>query len=397
MQVNIFAAADSSVFLQPLLNLPIEAMLLPVLWRLTIILLTARAFALLFRKIGQPSVVGEIVAGLVLGPSVLGWLFPDVFNFIFKPTLSGVDPKLFQTVIDFIFRTFAGLGLILLLFLVGLKTDSSHFRVQGKTAVLISAAGVLVPFMLGVGLAVLIHPVLESDPSGSGPFDLRGFALFMGVAMSITALPVLARIMVEFDLLCTRLGRMTIACAAFDDVIGWILLAMVSGLVNGHFEFLIVLRMVVLTVLFVALMLMLGRPIFTRWAQAIVRRNEGELSFNHLALLLAGVMLCAIATNLIGIFALFCAFFLGVAMSDQREFCDAVYKRVSDLVLVLFLPIFFTYTGLRTDISSLHSWQLWAISARSNLGSNCRQIRRLRIGRLAGRNACASRLVWARS
>ncbi len=188
-----------------------------------------------------------------------------------------------------------------------------------------------------------------------------GFALFLGTALSITAIPVLGRIMVELGITRTKLGAITIASAAVDDATGWILLASVAAVVNGKFELWSMVRMIGLTLLFAASMVYIARPLLSRWARWVMRRGNGEIGLNDLAVLIVFVLLCAIATNVIGIFAIFGAFFFGAVMSGERDFCEAVSRRMRDFMTVFFLPIFFTYTGLRTDVGSLHSVQLWLI------------------------------------
>lgn len=203
----LFAATELEEAVQALNRLHVEAVLLPVLCQLTVILLTARIFFVLFRKLGQPGVVGEIAAGLILGPSVLGLLFPEVFKALFEPSVVGVDPGAFQAVTYWIFTILSQIGLIFLLFLMGLEFDFSHLRTGGKSAVTISATGVVVPFVLGVALAWFIHPIIEPHPDApQTPINQLGFSLFMGTALAITAIPVLGRIMVELGIQRTRIG-----------------------------------------------------------------------------------------------------------------------------------------------------------------------------------------------
>src|SRR5205823_1255914 len=207
-----------------LAHLDAEHLLLPVLVQLAVIVAAARAFGALARRVGQPAVVGEIVAGLVLGPSLFGWLFPDLFAAVFRPGLPGVAPELADAVVPKVFTVIAQLGLIFLLFLVGLEFEYGHVKAHGRAAVLISLAGIVVPFALGAALAPAIHPHLEPHPT-AGPLPLTGLVLLLGVALSITAIPVLGRIMMELGITRTRLGAITITAAAADDACGWILLA----------------------------------------------------------------------------------------------------------------------------------------------------------------------------
>jgi Kef-type K+ transport system membrane component KefB len=197
MRVFLFGAADNeslSDALARLSRLGLESLLLPVLCQIVVIVIAARVFFLLFRRLGQPGVIGEIVAGLVLGPSVLGVLWPQAETFIFHPQVAGVDPQLLSAVLRGIFGTLAELGLVFLLFLIGLEYDFRHLRGRGRAAAGISAAGVALPFVLGLALAPLLLPRIEPHSEG-GPVPPLGLALFLGTALSITALPVLGRIM----------------------------------------------------------------------------------------------------------------------------------------------------------------------------------------------------------
>ncbi|MBI3466219.1 MAG: cation:proton antiporter [Planctomycetes bacterium] len=322
-----------------------ESVLLPFLVQVTVIILAARLFASLFQKLGQPAAVGEMAAGLVLGPSVLGQFMPDLW------------PKLFDAGTHQVFGVLSELGLILLVFLVGLEFDFTRLRKQRRAAVCISAVGILLPFALGWGLARWIHARLESF------VDPFGFALFMGTAMSITALPMLGRMMVELNITRTRLGAIAITAAAVGDASGWIMLAAVSAAVAAQFQSSATLWMIAETIGFALAMRFIARPMLRGWIRQALRQGDGDLQLNSLAILLGVIFLCAIATNLIGICAVFGAFMLGSVLSDEHEFRAAVACRLRDFVNVFFLPIFFTYTGLRTDIAALGTPELWACAA----------------------------------
>jgi Kef-type K+ transport system membrane component KefB len=347
---------------ESLVRLDVEHLLLPVLVQLVVIIAAARLFGAAARRVGQPSVVGEIAAGLLLGPSLLGWLAPDVFAAVFRPALPGVEQPLADAVLPKIFTTVAQFGLIFLLFLVGLEFEFDHVRAHGRSAVLISITGILVPFALGAGLAQLIHPHLEPHPK-AGPVSLTGLTLFMGVALSITAIPVLGRIMMELHVTRTRLGAITITAAAVDDAVGWILLASVAAVVRSNFDPLETLRMAGLTVAFALAMWFVVRPVLVRYFAYSLRANRGRLSATGLAVLLVGVLLAAIATNLIGIFAVFGAFLLGAVLSDQAELRHAAHAKLHDIVTSFFVPVFFTYTGLRTDVTAIPGGPAWLICA----------------------------------
>lgn len=341
-------------------TLDAESLLLPVLVQLIVIIAAARFLGALARRVGQPAVVGEIVAGLLLGPSLLGWLAPDLFNALFRPHLEGVDQPLADAVIAKIFTVISQIGLIFLLFLVGLEFEGKHVRANGRAAVLISIAGIVVPFGLGASLAPVIHPHLEAHPI-AGAISLPGLTLFLGVALSITAIPVLGRIMMELQITRTRLGSITITAAAVDDAVGWILLASIAAVVRSNFDPFDTGRMVALTIGFALVMFLVVRPLLVRYFQRALRANRGELSATSFVVLLGALFVSALATNLIGIFAVFGAFALGAALSDQEDLRRAVSARLHDIVSGFFVPVFFTYTGLRTDITGIHGAAMWLI------------------------------------
>ena len=246
----------------------IETKIVAVLLQLSVIILAARIAAIAARKLGQPAVVGEILAGLLMGPSLLSKI-PAV-HFLFHPT----NPALAN--LGDVFSMFSQLGLIFLLFLIGLEFDFSHLRSTRGSSLAISTTGVAAPFALGVGLAILMFPYFGMDT------HVRlGFALFMGTAMSITAIPILGRIMMEMNIARTRLGAITITAAAVDDACGWILLATVSALVKSHFSIAGTLIMVGETTGFALLMVVILRPVLCRWGAIGRSRRQwlAELKF----------------------------------------------------------------------------------------------------------------------
>ena len=355
----------------------VEGVLLVVVLQLALIIGLARIFALLFRKLGQPSAVGEIVAGLLLGPSFFQAWFPQWHQAIFHPHVHGVSENLapiMDSTLEWIFRVLAQTGLILLLFLVGLEFDFSHLRMKGKAAAAISLSGILLPFLLGILVAYGAHAHLEPHPVSGAPVPFVPFTLFMGVAMSITALPILGRIMMELDFAKSRLGAITISAAAIDDAMGWILLALVAAIVRGEFvgetKFLglelapgvgKIGLMIALTLGFAALMILVAGPILRRWASWAVPDGEKPLSISTLTVTIVLLFLCSLATNAIGIFAIFGAFLFGAALSPCVEFHKAASRGLRDFVTAFFLPIFFTYTGLRTNIHALGDSTAWTI------------------------------------
>lgn len=330
----------------------VEEMLLPVLGQLIVIILAARLFATLARRVFQPGVVGEIVAGLVLGPSVFGVLFPETFTWLFHPGMPGVPRELADQVYTSIFSTLSQLGLVFLLFLVGLEFDFSHLRWHGRAAFFISLAGIALPFLLGLGLAEWIYPHVE-------PLPKLGFSLFLATTLSITALPILGRMMMELNITRTRLGTITISAAAVDDAGGWILLAAVAAMARADFEMWKIVLMATETVVFGLGLVVVSKPVVRWFAARLAERRNGEITVNELALILVVVLVCAWITNLIGIFAIFGAFLFGAICSREAIIREALRRRMLDFITAFFLPIFFTYTGLRTDVGTLHSWVLW--------------------------------------
>jgi Kef-type K+ transport system membrane component KefB len=355
-------AADESLLLK-LKAVSVEEFLLPLLIQLALIIAAARVFAALFRRVGQPAVVGEIAAGLILGPSVLGRLFPSLFEAVFHPAFAGVPADASDLLLSRVLTALAQVGLVLLLFLIGMEFDFGHLKWHGRSALSVSLAGIVVPFGLGFALGWWMHPLVAAD------VPRIVFVLFMGTATSITAIPVLGRIMLDLGITRSRLATITISAAAGEDAVGWILLASVAALAGSlkpggeGFDPWLVARMIGLTAAFGLGMIFLARPLlvrFTRWA---LHSGKGELSVNALAATLVILFLCAIVTNVIGIFAVFGAFALGAVLSDQHPFREAVNRRLRDFVTGFFLPIFFAYTGLRTRVDTLDGAELWALAA----------------------------------
>jgi len=191
------------------------------------------------------------------------------------------------------------------------------------------------------------------------PVSFLGFTLFMGIALSMTAIPVLARIMLELNITRTLIGTVTISAAAVNDACGWIILATISSIVRSEFQWTLTLLMVAETVGFFAFMLFVARPFLRKFVRAVLQRNNGEVGVNGLAVIFVVLFLCSIVTSLIGIFAIFGAFILGTVLSDEHELRDAMTRQLRNFLTVFFLPIFFTYTGLRTNIGSLETGTHW--------------------------------------
>jgi Kef-type K+ transport system membrane component KefB len=322
-----------------------EQTLIAVIVQLVVIIAAARIAGNVFRFFGQPPVCGEIAAGLILGPSLFGRLFPSAFHAIFNPTAAQSLSILSQ------------LGVILLMFLTGLEFEFGHLRENHRSALAISIAGIALPFALGFGLGQFVHTQLGLTGSWVD------FALFLGTAMSITAIPVLARIMIDLNINRTRLGSLTITAAAANDAAGWIILALVIAIVRSDFNPLRVVLMVAGVFAYASIMLFVVRPALIRWTRSVFARNGGVLSLNILVTVLVVVLLSAAATSTLGIYSIFGAFMAGAMLSDQPEFRVAIKQRLNDLVAAFFLPLFFTYTGLRTDIGQMSGGLVWGLCA----------------------------------
>ena len=304
-----------------------------------LIVSASRLIGLLARRMRQPMVIAEIVAGIFLGPSLLGWAAPHAAAALF--------PKDSLTVLSMLSQV----GLILFMFLVGLEFDGKMLRGRGHTSVVISHTSIIVPFALGAVLALYLYPHL-SDPTV--PFS--SFTLFMGAAMSITAFPVLARILVERRLLHSKLGAVAITCAAVDDVTAWCILAFVVSIVRAG-SLGVAARTTGLALLYIATMLAFVRPLLGRLAGRSA--NKEGLSQNLVAVTLVLLLLSSLATEAIGIHALFGAFLIGCIIPKANGFAQLLADKLEDLVVVFLLPLFFAFSGLRTQVGLLDSASAW--------------------------------------
>jgi Kef-type K+ transport system membrane component KefB len=312
-----------------------------LLLQIITIIITARVFAFLCRKIGQPSVVGEIVAGIFLGPSFIGFYFPEFAHFLFPSQSLGNLQFLSQ------------IGLILFMFIVGMELDLKVIRNRAHEAVVVSHVSIIFPFALGVSLAYFIY---NDFAPANIPF--YSFALFMGIAMSITAFPVLARIVQERNLTKTRLGAIVITCAAADDITAWCILAAVIAIVNAG-SFVSAFYTILIAIGYVFVMLKIVRP-FLRKLGEVYYNREG-LSKPIVAVFFLTLLLSSYATEVIGIHALFGAFLAGVIMPSNLNFRTVFVEKVEDVSLVLLLPLFFVFTGLRTQINLIDDPAMWKV------------------------------------
>lgn len=338
--LNVVQGSPFAMFLQFLqdnLHHPLTTLLIQII----AVLLMVRLFGYLFNLIGQPGVIGEIVAGIVLGPSVLGLFFPDAFHFLF-PVHSLTNLELLSQV-----------GLILFMFVIGMELDFSVLKNKINETLVISHAGILVPFFLGILSSYWIY---EEYAASQTPF--LPFALFIGISMSITAFPVLARIIQERNMTKSPLGTLTIASAANDDVTAWCLLAVVIAISKAG-SFTSALYSVGLAVVYIAIMFLVVRPFLKKVGE--VYANQEAINKTFVAFILLILIISSCITEIIGIHALFGAFMAGVVMPSNIGFRKVMMEKVEDISLVFFLPLFFAFTGLRTEIGLINSPELWLV------------------------------------
>jgi Kef-type K+ transport system membrane component KefB len=314
--------------------------LMHVLLALVVVIVLARAVGSLFGYFQQPPVVGEIIAGLLLGPSLLGRVAPSVATYLFSPT---VIPML---------GTLAEIGVVLYMFLVGLELDITLLRRRGHAAVAISHASIVVPFLCGAVLALYLYPHLSTQS-----VTFTSFSLFLGVSMSVTAFPVLARILTDRRMHKSRMGAMTLTCAAVDDVTAWCLLAVVVSIVKARSAGAIWTIAMALT--FIAVLLLVVRPLMVRLTS--IYGNRGRLTQGVMAVLFVALLMSALFTDLIGIHAVFGAFALGAVIPHDSGMARDLTDRLEDLLVVLLLPAFFAFTGLRTQLSLVSGLSQWVM------------------------------------
>ncbi len=314
--------------------------LVHLLLALLVVLAASRLFGWVLRRIGQPEVIGDVAAGIVLGPSLLGRLMPAWKDFLFP---SGVVPLL---------SALAHLGVLVFMFLVGLELDPKALRGRGHAALIISHSSIALPFLLGAVLALTLYR--ELAPAGVA---FEHFALFLGAAMSVTAFPVLARILRDRGLQHTPLGTLALSCAAIDDVTAWCILALTVGLATASpFKGLVTLLW---TMQFALCAYALLRPLAGWFAARVERR--AEISQTAIAAGLGLMFASATITELIGVHAIFGAFVAGALIPHDTRWAAALRSKLEDLVLVLLLPAFFAHTGLRTELGLLDTPHDWAL------------------------------------
>lgn len=305
------------------------------------IIFAARVFGWICKKIGQPSVIGEMIAGIVLGPSLVGTYFPEYSGMLFPAASLGNLQFLSQ------------IGLILFMYVVGMELDLNVLKNKAKDAVIISHASIIIPFALGLILAYFIYE--QFAPAG---VEFSSFALFLGIAMSITAFPVLARIVQERGLHRTRIGALVITCAAADDITAWCILAAVIAIVKAG-SFVSSLYIIGLSIAYVFLMLWVVKPFLRRIGD--LYSNKENITRPVVAIFFLTLLLSSYVTEVIGIHALFGAFMAGAIMPENMRFRSIFIEKVEDVSQVMLLPLFFVFTGLRTQIGLLNDPYLWKV------------------------------------
>lgn len=339
---TISSLTDSNwmVFLKSLaLNVGEPAAML--LLQIISILIVSRMFGWMFAKIGQPTVIGEILAGIILGPSLLGHFFPGAFQFLFAPSsLSNL-------------YILSQLGLVLFMFTIGMELNMKSLRNRIGETWVISHASIIIPFFFGMLLAYYLYAEFAA-----GKTDFVSFALFMGISMSITAFPVLARIVQEKGLTRTHLGTLALASAAIGDVTAWCLLAAVIAIAKTGSVASSVYT-IAAAIAYISIMILLVRPFLKRIGE--IYQNTEVLNKSIVAFFLLVLVCSALATQIIGIHALFGAFLAGVIMPPLPNFRKMMIDKVEDISVTLLLPLFFVFTGLRTEIGLLNTPHLWWI------------------------------------
>jgi Kef-type K+ transport system membrane component KefB len=314
-----------------------------LLAQIVMIILVARLFGWIFKKIGQPTVIGEIIAGIVLGPSLVGMYFPGFSDALFPVESLGNLKFLSQ------------IGLILFMFVIGMELDIKILKNKASEAIVISHASIVIPFAMGIGLSYFVYN--KFAPVG---VEFLSFSLFMGIAMSITAFPVLARIVQERGIHKTKLGAIVITCAAADDITAWCLLAVVIAIVKAG-NFVGSLYVISLAILYVLAMVFIVKPFLKRIGD--LYGSKDSIGKPVMAIFFLCLILSSYATEVIGIHALFGAFMMGAIMPDVSKFRMIFIEKVEDVAVILLLPLFFVYTGLQTEIGLINDPYLWKVTA----------------------------------
>jgi Kef-type K+ transport system membrane component KefB len=311
-----------------------------VLLCLVLILLLGRWMGKLCVYFGQPRVIGEMLAGIMLGPSLLGRIWPEATAFILP---AHAAPSL---------KIIAQVGVVLYMFLIGLELNAGLLKSRAHATIAISHASIVTPFFLGTLLAVWLYPQL-----GEPDVLFRSFALFMGVAMSITAFPVLARILTDRKMEQTDLGVVALSCAAVDDVTAWCLLAFVVGAANAEFGS--AWETIMLSLVYIGVMFVIVRPLALKY----LGHDSSHPQRRMAVWVLVALLFSALTAEWIGIHAIFGAFLLGAIIPHDSDVAVDFRHKLEDIVKILLLPAFFAYTGMRTEIGLVSGWQAWFFCA----------------------------------
>jgi len=317
-----------------------------VLIQWMVIIAAAWGVGRLGKRFGQPLAVGEILAGILLGPSVLGLIWPHHW------------PPLFPTATQQSLQVLGKLGLVFLLFQVGMEFDYSHLRGHSRTVMTVSILGMIAPFLCGLAIGPWLHDQFAPNT------PRFGFQFFLCIALSISALPIMGRILLEMNLQRTAIGTMSISAAAIDDVVGWVLLGLATSLVTTNFNiWRLLLQLAGILAYFLLLQKVIGPWLRRLWQKNVSSSHDNQLPHPFLALLLIGLFASSLVTHALGIFVIFGAFLFGVSLHEEIGLVKAWRDKFSDVVLVAFVPIFFTNTGLNTSIGSLKTPEAWAACA----------------------------------
>ncbi len=330
-EANAFGTAVVASATHPLLH---------VLLALAVIIVCGRLVGVFFRYIGQPAVIGEVVSGILLGPTLLGRVWPEAYAFILP---AGIAP---------ILGVLSQVGVVLYMFVVGLSLDLRALRGREHTTIAISHASIVFPFSLGVGLALFLYPRLATNDV---PFTV--FALFVGVSMSVTAFPVLARILTDRGVHNTRMGVIALTCAAADDLTAWCLLAFVVGIASADVGTAFI--TIGLALAYVGVLVLFARP----WLDRLLAKSEarGDPPRRFIPAALIALLCSALVTEVIGVHAIFGAFILGTIIPAGSALAKSLTEKLEEVVTVLFLPAFFALTGMRTHIGLVDGWDAWLL------------------------------------
>lgn len=312
-----------------------------LLAQVVVIVLFARLCGHAIGKLGQPRVIGEIIAGILLGPSLIGTAWPEFSAWIFPaeslPTL----------------HLLSQIGLVLFMFIVGMEVNVASLKARAREAVLVSHVSVVVPFLLGSALAIWLYEAYAAERA-----TFVTFALFMGIAMSITAFPVLARILMDRGMMKSQLGTLALTCAAVDDVTAWCLLAFIVALAQAGTASAAI-YIIVLAAVYVTVMVFAVRPVMNKLVH--FTGDSGDVDQKVMIVVLMLLLIAALGTELIGLHALFGAFLAGVIMPPQEQLRRAIKRRLEDVSTLILLPLFFAFTGLRTEFGLLNDLESWLI------------------------------------